>query len=89
MLFSDLCNKEVVSVRSGMRLGQVDDIEMDDKTAEVKRVYIYARGLFGGRFSREGDIVIEWEDIDTIGPDLILVKNETEHNVPRPRKKLL
>ena len=89
MLFSDLCNKEVVSARTGTRLGQVDDVEIDDKTAEVKRVYIYARGLFWGMFSREDDIVIEWEDIDTIGPDLILVKNETEQRVARSRKKLL
>lgn len=86
MLFSDLCNKEVVSVSTGARLGQIDDIEIDDKTASVKRLYIYARGFFGGAFSREGDIVIEWSDIDTVGPDLILVRNEVE-TPPRARKK--
>jgi sporulation protein, YlmC/YmxH family len=86
MLFSDLCNKEVVSVTTGIRLGQVDDVEIDDDTAEVKRVYIYARGFFGGMFAREGDVVIEWEDIDTIGPDLIMVKNEKER-ISHPRKK--
>lgn len=83
MLFSEICNKEVVSVTTGMRLGQVDDIELDE-CAHVKRLYIYARGLF----TREGDIVIEWDDIDTIGPDIILVRNEVER-ASRSRKRLL
>lgn len=83
MLFSEICNKEVVSVTTGMRLGQVDDIEIDEKCAQIRRLYIYARGLF----SRECDIVVEWCDIDTIGPDIILVRNETERT-SRPRKKL-
>lgn len=88
MLFSELCNKEVVSVTTGSRLGQVDDIEIDEATSEVKRLYIYARGFFGGAFSRDGDIVIEWGDIDTVGPDIILVKNETER-LSRSRKKFI
>jgi len=88
MLFSELCGKEVVSVTSGARLGQIDDAEIDDRTAQVKRLYIYARGLFGGMFSREGDLIIEWDDIDKIGSDIVLVKNEVE-KVSAPRKKFL
>ena len=88
MLFSELCGKEVVSVTSGARLGQIDDAEIDEKTAQVKRLYIYARGLLGGMFSREGDIIIEWNDIDKIGPDIILVKNEFE-KIPAPHKRFL
>jgi YlmC/YmxH family sporulation protein len=86
MLFSELCNKEVVSSSTGVRLGQVDDLEIDEATAKISRLYIYARGFFGGAFSREGDIVIAWEDIDTVGPDIILVRKEIER-APRLKKR--
>jgi len=88
MLFSELCGKEVISVTTGARLGQIDDAEIDERTAQVKRLYIYARGLFGGMFSREGDLVIEWGDIDRVGPDIVLVKNEVE-KIAAPRKRFL
>jgi len=87
MLFSELCGKEVVSITSGSRLGQIDDLEIDEKTSEVKRFFIYSRGGFGGMFAREGDLVIEWGEVDTIGPDIVLVKNEVEK--PRKTRKKL
>lgn len=83
MLFSEICSKEVVSICTGTRLGQVDDIEFDEKCTQIRKIIICARGFF----NRDNDIAVDWCDIDTIGPDIILVHNEFER-APRPRKKL-
>ena len=72
MLFSELRDKEVVCLGTGARLGTVDDIEFDDN-AHVLRLYIYGRAEMFGFGGRSDDIVIEWEHVDTIGSDIILV----------------
>lgn len=87
MLFSDLCNKEVVSVSCGSRLGHIDDIEIDEVTAQIKCVYLYGRSALGGLLARENDLMIDWKDIQTVGPDIILVKNEIEQMPPQRKRR--
>ncbi|MEG0751975.1 MAG: YlmC/YmxH family sporulation protein [Oscillospiraceae bacterium] len=86
MLFSELRDKEVVSIKTGVRLGLIDDLEFDEKTATIKRLYIYGRGELFGFGNRSDDVVIQWEDIDTVGGDIILVKNDLEYQL-HPRKR--
>ena len=71
--FSDLRCKEVINVKSGTKLGFVDDMEIDTATADVCALIVYGRCRFFGLFGREDDIVIHWKDIQTIGEDTILV----------------
>ncbi len=89
MLFSELRDKEVVSVSSGARLGTIDDMEFDEQTACIKRLLIYGRGELFGLAGRADDVVFDWQDIEKIGNDIILVKKEVETTQRVRRKNIL
>lgn len=75
---NDIRNKEVINIRSGSKIGYVDDIEFDAESLTVKSLIIYGRGRFLGFFGRDDDVVIKCRDIEIIGTDTILVStNET------------
>ena len=75
---NDIRNKEVINIRSGSKIGYVDDIEFDAESLTVKSLVIYGRGRFWGFFGRDDDVVIKCRDIEIIGTDTILVStNET------------
>lgn len=75
---NDIRNKEVINIRSGSKIGYVDDIEFDAESLTVKSLVIYGRGRFFGFFGRDDDVVIKCRDIEIIGTDTILVStNET------------
>lgn len=70
---AELRNKEVICKNNGMRLGNVDDVEIDVTNGKLVAIIIYQRNKFLGLFGKCEDIVIPWCDIDIIGPDTILV----------------
>jgi len=87
MLFTELKDKEVVCLSDGARLGLVDDLELDENTARVSRLIIYGRNEMMGLGARLEDVVIEWQDVEKIGSDIILVKKVTEGAVKFRKKK--
>lgn len=80
-----LRNKEVIDMRSGMRLGYVDDIEIDTETEKVTSLIIFGRPRALGLMGREEDIVVKCSDIALIGEDTILVKQEIDSVNTRSR----
>ena len=75
---NDIRNKEVINIRSGSKIGYVDDIEFDAESLTVKSLVIYGRGHFFSFFGRDDDVVIKCRDIEIIGTDTILIStNET------------
>ena len=70
---SDLKYKEVVNIPDGVRLGTVDDADIDTNTASLVSLVIYGRLKLFGLLGKEEDIVISWKDISIIGQDTILV----------------
>ena len=75
---SDIRSKEVINIKTGSKIGYVDDIEFDAESLTVKSLVIYGRGRFWGFFGRDEDVVIKCRDIEIIGTDTILVStNET------------
>lgn len=71
--FSDLRNKEVVSVQTGLKLGYIDDIELNTADNTVMSLVIFGRPRAFGMFGRDDDIIIKCENIQLIGEDTILV----------------
>lgn len=71
---SELKNKEVVNVRNGIKIGYVDDIEIDTATSSVVSLVVYGRPKCMGILGREEDIIIKCDNIELIGEDTILVK---------------
>lgn len=72
----ELKNKEVICIRDGTRLGFVSDVEIDTCSGKLVSVVIYGRPRLFGLFGKEEDIVIEWDCIEVIGDDTILVNYE-------------
>lgn len=70
---TDIKNREVIHVRTGMRLGYVNDFEVDTHSATLLGIIIFGHLKFFGIFGREEDIIIRWDEIKVIGEDTILV----------------
>lgn len=72
----EMRNKEVICVKDGTRLGCVCDVEIDTGTGRLTSIIIYGRPKILGLFGRENDLVIDWDCIEVIGEDTILVSFE-------------
>lgn len=82
---SELRCKEVISAKTGCRLGCVSDVEIDLDCGRVIALLIYGKSHCGGLICREDDIRICWDDIEVIGKDTILVCKEPERRPPKKR----
>lgn len=85
--FTDLRHKEVISACDGMRIGFVDDVIVDTKSARVVSIVIFGRIPVLGIFGRCEDIIIPWEKIDLIGEETIIISCNTPKPVKRPKNR--
>ena len=83
--FYDLRKKEVINQCNGYRIGFVDDLEINTKTADLCSLIVYGRSRFFGIFGRENDCIIPWQNIKLIGEDTILVDFNSQRE-PKPSK---
>lgn len=74
--FMEFRKKEIINVKNGMKIGYVDDILFNTERAVIESIVVYGRLRFFGLFGREDDLLIPWEDIEIVGEDTILVKND-------------
>ncbi len=70
MRLSDLQNKDVVDVLTGVKLGSIIDIEISDE-GNIKKIYIYAKKGFLN-ITKDEEVIL-WHQITKIGSDVILV----------------
>ena len=82
----ELCERDVVNVNSGTNLGKVDDLQIDEETARVQALVIYGRLKLFGLLGREEDLLIPWQEIVTIGSDVVLVNTEPSQREQSERK---
>ncbi len=73
MLFSELREKEVISIRECRKLGHISDIEFDCHKGCIEKIHVPCRHKLCNFFSQEPDYVICFCDIKQIGSDIILV----------------
>ncbi len=71
--FSQLRNKEVVNIKTGVKIGYIDDVEIDTETGKISAFLIFGRARAFGLIGRDDDIVLKFRDIELIGEDTILV----------------
>ena len=76
--FSDFMQKEVIDIKTGLKIGYVDDMEIHYEDAQVKTIIVYGRKRLFGLLGREDDIVIRWKEIEIIGEDTILVSCDNQ-----------
>ena len=73
MRFSDLCEKEVISVNDCRCLGNVRDLEFDKEKGCITALIIPGPGKYLGFFGRDCEFFVPWCKVIRIGPDIILV----------------
>ena len=79
MRFLDLCNKEIVNLNNGDRLGQIieSDFLIDKETGKLISIFLPSKSfgfkLFGGNNQRKE---VQWGSIKKIGYDLIIIETE-------------
>lgn len=78
---AELRDKEIIDITNGAKLGFVDDIEIDTESATVVALIIYGRPRFFGLFGRDEDMIVRCSEIEIIGEDTILIRQEelTKH----------
>ncbi len=74
--FSDLRDKEVINVSSGVRLGYVCDAEVQWPEGRVRALIVPGRAKFFGFLGREDDYILPWECISRVGEDILLVESD-------------
>ncbi|WP_188454475.1 YlmC/YmxH family sporulation protein [Virgibacillus oceani] len=72
MKLSELQVKEIIVVEDGKRLGHIFDLELDVDNGKILSLIIM--GKKAGLFGKIDEIAIRWEQIVTIGSDVILVR---------------
>ena len=84
---TDFRKREVINITDGSRLGFVRDVEID-KDGRIKAIIIPGPAGILGLFNRNNDFVIPYENIKTIGEDLILIEMEINYNQSSRRKNI-
>ncbi len=69
----ELRRKEVIDIRTGEKLGNIDDVELDMDSRTIRGFVIFGRRCFGGLFRREADLFIPAGSITLYGKEVLLV----------------
>lgn len=73
---AQLRSKEIINIKTGAKLGYVDDVEFDTESASIKSFVVYGRTRFFGLLGKEDDLVITCDDIEVIGIDTVLISTD-------------
>lgn len=84
MTLRQLCKKDVVQLGSGTKLGRADDLELEVSSARVRGLVLRGRPRWFGLLGHEEDLMIAWQEIETIGEDVILVNCPLPEPVQKP-----
>lgn len=69
----DFKHKEVISIRSGRRLGFVQDVCADLETGAITSIIVPGGKKLASMFNMGEEMEIKWQQIKCIGEDVILV----------------
>ena len=73
VLYSEFKNKEVINIRDCRCLGRTTNLEFDECTGCICKIFVSDCGRLFNLFKSDTEIVIAFKDIRQIGPDIILV----------------
>ena len=84
---SELWAKEVINVLDGRKLGMIEDVDINLKRGEINSVIIPGRAGWLGFIGGSQDLEIEWDQIENIGEDVILVRLDNFLELEHHRNK--
>lgn len=71
MRLSDLQSKDIVDINTGIKIGKIIDVLIEDN-GNMKSLIIHKNKFVN--FFNSNEVEIRWNQIDKIGNDVILVK---------------
>ncbi len=74
MRLSEIQNKDVINLNSGMKVGNIIDIKINSETGKIESL-ILEKKEFSSIFNSNDEIEIYWTQINKIGEDVILVES--------------
>ena len=74
----ELRDKEVINVCDGERLGNVCDIDFDEKTGQIFTLIIPGPCKVLGILGRDHEYIVPYQCVCRIGSDVVLVQVDTE-----------
>lgn len=76
MRLSEIQNKDVININTGMKIGNIIDIKVNSESGKIESL-ILEKKKFSSIFSSNDEIEIYWSQINKIGEDVILVESLT------------
>ena len=73
MRLSEIQNKDVISINTGIKIGNIIDIKVNSESGKIESLILEKKKF--NIFNSNDDIEIYWTQIDKIGEDVILVEN--------------
>ncbi|MDK2808557.1 MAG: hypothetical protein PWP24_1293 [Clostridiales bacterium] len=78
MRLCELSCKEVINVCDGKKLGYIEDIEFEVCSGCIRKVIIPGPCKIWGILGHDQEYVIDYNCIEQIGPDVVLVRIDAE-----------
>ena len=72
--------KEIISIVDGARLGDINDIEIDETTGEIVSLIVTGKWRLFRLLGRRESYIIPWKNVRVIGEETILVDNGLNQN---------
>lgn len=73
MTLGELCNKDVIDIKTGTNYGRADDLQFSASHAVIEKMILHGRPKLFGLLGKDKDVLIDWSKIITIGEDAVLV----------------
>ena len=86
---NSLYDREIISIFDGSKIGEINDIEMDEKSGVITSLVISGRLRLFGLLGRKEPILIPWESVRVIGEETILVDTKIDLNSNKKNDNLL
>jgi len=78
ILYSELCEKDVIDIKTGSNLGTICDLEIDEHCARITAIIVCEKLNIFCFFMKTQKYLIKWKCIKNIGEDVILVDANDE-----------
>ncbi|MCM3470008.1 YlmC/YmxH family sporulation protein [Brevibacillus borstelensis] len=80
MRLSEMSGKEIIGLDNGERLGVIgdSDLEINTETGSIHAIIVPGGSFFGFGKKRD-DMVIPWDAIVKIGPDMVIIQVSLLH----------
>lgn len=75
---TNMQSKEIIAVNSGKKIGTIIDLDINAEKGVITHIIVGGKNKSIPLFGKTEEIVISWEDIVTVGSDVILINRSSQ-----------